>query len=139
LFVPEVGMVIRYAYLWADEDATGRDEASKDRPTLVLAVAVAASEVMVLAITHSRPTKATDAVPFPAHVKADLGLDDDPAWIVTTEANAFIWPGPDIRPVPNRKPSSPIYGKVPASVLKQVAISYLANRKRQSRMVKRQP
>ena len=133
---PEVGMVIRYAYLWADEAAGGRDEASKDRPTLVLAVAVAAGEIMVLAITHSPPTKPTDAVPFPANLKAALGLDD-PGWIVTTEANAFSWPGPDIRPVPNRKPASPIYGKVPASLLREVAISYLANRKRQQRTVKR--
>jgi hypothetical protein len=134
---PEVGMVIRYAYLWAGEEAAGRDEASKDRPTLVLAVAVAAGEVMVLAITHSPPNLPTDAVPFPAHLKAALGLDDDPAWIVTTEANAFTWPGPDIRPVPNRQPASPVYGKVSASLLKEVAISYLVNRKRQQRTVKR--
>jgi hypothetical protein len=134
---PEVGMVIRYAYLWADEEARGRDEASKDRPTLVLAVAVAAGEVMVLAITHSPPKKPTDAVPFPGHLKATLGLDNHPAWIVTTEANAFGWPGPDIRPVPNRQPASPIYGKVPDSLLRDVASSYLANRKRQLRTVKR--
>jgi hypothetical protein len=130
-------MVIRYAYLWADEAASGRDEANKDRPTLVLAVAVSAGEVMVVAITHAPPSKATDAVPFPTHLKAALGLDDDPAWIVTTEANAFGWSGPDIRPVPNRKPASPIYGKVPAGLLKEVAISFLANRKRQARTVKR--
>lgn len=35
------------------------------------------------------------------------------ACCVTTEANAFIWPGPDIRPVPGRTPTTMIYGRVP--------------------------
>lgn len=130
-------MVIRYAYLWADEDAVGREEGSKDRPSLVLAVAVSGAEVMVLAITHSKPRRSGDAVPFPQQLKLQLGLDGEPAWIITTEANAFVWPGPDLRPVPGRKPASPIYGRVNGSLLREVAQSYLANRKRQLRTVKR--
>lgn len=138
---PEVGMVIRYAYLWADERDRGNEEGRKDRPALVLAVAVVTdsgqTEVLVLAITHARPRRSSDAIPFPPHLKQAIGLDDEPAWIVTTEANAFVWPGPDIRPVGGKTPPTPVYGRVPASLLRDVASSYLANRKRQLRTVKR--
>lgn len=36
------GDVIRYAYLWADEGARGREAARKDRPAVVVAVSVTA-------------------------------------------------------------------------------------------------
>ncbi len=41
---PEPGSVIRYAYLWADEQRRGREEGRKDRPVLVLAVSVVQRE-----------------------------------------------------------------------------------------------
>jgi hypothetical protein len=50
-----------------------------------------------------------------------VGLDDAPAWIVTTEGNAFLRPGPDIRPIPARPPGTLVYGQVSASLLQQVA------------------
>jgi len=139
---PERGSVIRYAYLWADEHRRGREEAGKDRPTLVLALSVrsddGATEALVLAITHSPPQNKTDAVILPGAVKRRLGLDDEASFIVTTEANAFVWPGPDIRPIPGRNPVSVVYGKVPEELLQEAARSFLANRKRQrARMVKR--
>lgn len=37
---PQPGSVIGYAYLSADENAAGREEGRKDRPSLVLALAV---------------------------------------------------------------------------------------------------
>jgi hypothetical protein len=132
---PPRGAVIRYAYLWADEEARGREEGRKDRPALVLALSVrdvdGSVEVLVLAITRTPPADPAAAVPFPSDLKRRIGLDDAPSWIVTTEANAFVWPGPDIRPVPGRKPATAIYGHVPQGLLKQVAVSYLANRKMQ--------
>lgn len=139
---PERGSVIRYAYLWADENARGLEEGQKDRPALVLALFVkeadGTTEVLVLAVTHTPPADATDAVALPQDIKRRLGLDDAPSWIVTTEANAFIWPGPDIRPVPGRTPTTMIYGRVPDSLLRQVARSYLTNRDTQrSRLVPR--
>lgn len=136
---PRPGAVIRYAYLWAGEHAQGRDEGSKDRPALVLAVSVRSAtdvvEVLVLAVTHTPPADAASAVVLPADVKRLIGLDDAPSWIVTTEANAFAWPGPDIRPIPGRKPPSVIYGHVPDGLLRQIARSYLANRERQRKTV----
>jgi hypothetical protein len=132
---PERGSVIRYSYLWADEHARGREEGIKDPPALVLALAVVADDaqlrVLVLAITHVKPRFVSEAVELPSATKLALGLDDVPSWIVTTEANSFIWPGPDIRPVPGRKPSSPVYGRIPTMLLARVARSYLDNRERQ--------
>ena len=142
LAAPKPGSVIRYAYLWAGEDTRGRNEARKDRPALVLAISVRTDEgttqVMVLAITHSQPADPSDAIAIPPAVKRLLGLDSTASWIVTTEANGFIWPGPDVRPVPNRRPVTVIYGQIPAKLLSQVAKSYLANRARQqSRFISR--
>jgi len=139
---PERGSVIRYAYLWADENAAGQEEGRKDRPVLALALSVnqqdGATRLLVLPITHSPRTNPLDAVAIPSEVKRRLGLDDAPAWIVTTEANAFAWPGPDIRPIPGRRPSTAVYGRVPDSLLQRVARSFLANRERQqSRLVPR--
>jgi len=132
---PKSGTIIRYAYLWADQHRRGREEGDKDRPALVLTLAVKADngtvQVLVLAITHTAPGIASDAVPLPAAVKARLGMDKEPSWIVTTEANAFVWPGPDLRPIPGRRPRTVIYGRVPDNLLQQVAISFLTNRKHQ--------
>ncbi len=58
--------------------------------------------VTVVPITHSPPIDASDAVEIPAALKAHLGLDDVPSWIVVTETNDFLWPGPDLRPLPGR-------------------------------------
>jgi hypothetical protein len=139
---PERGSVIRYAYLWADENERGREESDKDRPALVLSLAISQAnghtELLVLAVTHTPSIDPEDAVPFPREAERRIGLDDLPSWIVTTEANAFVWPGPDIRPIPGRTPTTVVYGRVPDGLLRQVARSFLANRNRQrSRRVRR--
>jgi hypothetical protein len=41
--------------------------------------------VTVVPITHSAPPDLADAVEIPAPLKAYLGLDDMPSWIVVTE------------------------------------------------------
>jgi len=102
---------------------------------LVLAVSVRVqdgqTEVLVLAITHTAPKIATDAIAIPPAVKRRLKLDDEASWIVTTEANAFVWPGPDIRPIPGRSPKGVVYGKIPDDLLQRAARSFLSNRQRQ--------
>src|SRR5262245_35162488 len=131
---PSPGSVIRYSYLWADEHRRGVEEGRKDRPTLVLALVVGELEgkveVLVAAISHAAPAAPTDGVELSAEVKHSLGLDDHASWIVTTEANVFVWPGPDIRPVPGRTPVTVVYGRVPRNILVRVVRSYLANRAR---------
>jgi hypothetical protein len=139
---PPRGSIIRYAYLWAAESGWGKEEARKERPALVLTLAVreadGAIHVLALAITHTPPPDPAAAVELPQRVKDRLGLDASASWIVTTEANAFVWPGPDIRPVPGRKPQTVIYGQIPSELLQKVARSFLANRQRQrTRLIQR--
>jgi hypothetical protein len=63
--------------------------------------------VTVVPITHTAPSDPTEAVEIPAALKVHLGLDDLQSWIVVTETNDFLWPGPDLRP------ARPPYGMLP--------------------------
>jgi len=69
--------------------------------------------VTVVPVTHSPPSDPLDAVEIPRVLKAHLGLDDLPSWIVVTETNDFLWPGPDLRPVPGSQPPCFHYGMLP--------------------------
>ncbi|MDF3210404.1 MULTISPECIES: hypothetical protein [Mesorhizobium] len=69
--------------------------------------------ITVVPVTHSPPADPADAVEIPAPLKAYLGLDDTPSWIVVTETNHFLWPGPDLRPIAGSKPSRFDYGMLP--------------------------
>lgn len=69
------------------------------------------TQLLVAPITHARPERGADAVEIPANVKKQLGLDRERSWIVVTELNRFIWPGPDIRIVPGQ--ASPFYDALP--------------------------
>ena len=42
-----------------------------------------------------------------------LGLDNQRSWIVVTELNDFLWPGPDLRPIPGISPRRFDYGMLP--------------------------
>lgn len=109
LLPPRAGQVIAYSYLWAREHRLGLEEGRKDRPCAVVAARqiIAGREVVtVVPITHTPPHDPAEAVVIPASLKAHLGLDDAPAWIVITETNDFLWPGPDIRP-------GTVYGMLP--------------------------
>lgn len=102
---PQPGLVISYAYLWAREHGLGAEEGVKDRPCAIVAARqfMEGREVVtVVPVTHSPPADPADAVEIPPALKAHLGLDDMPSWIVVTETNDFLWPGPDLRPVPGR-------------------------------------
>lgn len=99
---PVPGLVIRYGYLWRREHLEGRDEGRKDRPcAIVAAIRSQAGErrVLVLPITHGAPP-ADAAIEIPAPVKRRLRLDARRSWIVVTEYNEFLWPGPDLRRAP---------------------------------------
>ena len=100
---PKVGWILRYSYLWQWQYLEGREDGDKDRPALVLALVAmledGATVVRVLPVTHTPPSDPTEAVEIPAPTKRRLGLDEDRSWIVLTESNRFVWPGPDIRSV----------------------------------------
>jgi hypothetical protein len=126
---PHPGLVIRYSYLWRREFETGRDEGSKDRPCAVIMALInedGEQDVLVLPITHSPPTHPGDAIEIPAVTKQRLQLDFDRSWIVLSEANRFLWPGPDLRPVPNSADRSIAYGVLPPRFFAVVREHYLA-------------
>jgi hypothetical protein len=126
---PVPGLVIRYSYLWRREHLQGREEARKDRPCAIIAAVHARdgddTRVLVLPITHAPPARAVLAVEIPAKVKARLGLDEDRSWIVLTEWNAFVWPGPDLRPAPGVAPPSIAYGMLPPGLFTIVQDQFL--------------
>lgn len=113
---PVPGLVISYSYLWSDEHTIGIEEGRKDRPCAIVAarrIVEGREVVTVVPITHSLPTDPADAIEMPAPLKAHLGLDDMPSWIVVSETNDFLWPGPDLRPIPGNSPSRFHYGMLP--------------------------
>lgn len=80
--------------------------------------AKAGTELIVAPVTHSAPDATDESLEMPANVKRDLRLDRDRSWIVLTEMNRFIWPGPDIRPV--GEAGDPYYGAIPDWLFVQV-------------------
>lgn len=114
---PVPGLVIRYSYLWRAQHLQGQEEGVKDRPcAVILVVRDSAGDdiVTVLPITHMPPSDLATALEIPAATKARLGLDDERSWIVLTEANRFVWPGPDLRPAIQGVAQSAAYGVLPA-------------------------
>lgn len=121
---PEPGLVISYADLWHDEARRGIEEGAKDRPCAVVLVAEkeegGETVVTVAPVTHTPPTRPQDAVEIPTPTKSRLGLDDQPSWIVVSEINRFVWPGPDLRPVPRSSQQRFDYGLLPPKLFAQV-------------------
>ena len=87
-------------------------------------------EVLVLPITHSPPTDPVDAIEIPTETKKRLGLDTDRSWIIVTEANEFLWPGPDLRSVPGGDASTIAYGPLPPRFFAQVRDTFLERDRR---------
>ena len=138
---PYAGLVIRYSYLWKREFDAGREEGTKDRPCAIVMTVVdeeGDKEVLVLPVTHSPPTDPADAIEIPPATKSRLGLDGERSWIVVTEANEFVWPGPDLRTVPGRDESTIAYGPLPPRFFAYVRDKFLErDRHEKSRRVKR--
>jgi hypothetical protein len=130
-----IGYIFRYSYLWHRQYVQGRREGDKDRPCLVLAIVKidenGRSIVRVLPITHSPPGNPDDAIEIPHAAKLRLGLDHDRSWIVLTESNRFIWPGPDMRPLDTE---TGYYGPLPPALFQQVKQRFVALAKSASHM-----
>jgi hypothetical protein len=125
---PEPGLVICYAYLWADEHEAGREEGIKDRPcAIVLArqIIEGVTVVTVAPITHTPPDDPALALEIPPQTKLRLGLDESPSWIIATEVNDFVWPGPDLRPIPGTKPPRYDYGVLPPALFRNLRDRFL--------------
>ena len=130
--LPAVGDVIRYAYLWSHEHAAGREEGSKDRPSAVVALVRkedGQDEVVVLPLTSTPPVEPGAAVEIPAETRARLGLQREPCWVVVTEYNHFVWPGPDLRPTEGGTGTF-AYGPLPDRVMAQIRAALAAWRQK---------
>ncbi len=131
---PYAGLIIRYSYLWKREFDAGREEGTKDRPCAIVMTVVdedGDKDVLVLPVTHSPPTDPADAIEIPATTKSRLGLDGERSWIVITEANEFVWPGPDLRTVPGRDESTIAYGPLPPRFFVHVRDKFLERDQRE--------
>lgn len=110
----------------------GQGEGLKDRPAVVVLAQQqmkAGLRLIVAPVTHAAPERNGDAVELPKPVKRNLGLDQERSWIVLSEVNSFIWPGPDVRPIDG---GDPLYGAIPDWLLKDVqsAIGWRAGKRR---------
>ena len=115
-------MVISYAYLWRGELEQGRDEGAKIRPAVIVLAAKdheGDTIVIVAPITRSVPSSPEDAIEVPTATKARLGLDSKRSWVVVSEVNRFVWPGPDLAPIPG-DPRRFDYGFLPPRFFKTI-------------------
>jgi uncharacterized protein YifN (PemK superfamily) len=120
---PFPGLVINYSYLWRKDYLTGQEEGVKDRPcAIVLSKKIEGNDtvVTVAAITHTEPEDPNMAVEIPLKVKEYLKLDTERSWIVCTEVNRFVWPGPDIRPIVRQGDKKYSYGVLPPKLFSKV-------------------
>ena len=119
---PEPGLVISYSYLWNNEHETGREDGTKDRPCVIVITVRdegGRQVVTVAPVTHSAPSVPEQAVEIPLATKQRLGLDEARSWVVVSEVNDFIWPGPDMRPLPHDA-SRFDYGLLPPGLFRQI-------------------
>ena len=126
---PAPGLVIRYSYLWMREYAAGRDEGVKDRPCAIVVMLTdedGDQVVTVLPITHTPPSDPSQAVEIPAETKRRLRLDRDRSWVMLTEANQFVWPGPDLRPAMPGNMGSVAYGVLPEALFNDIRRKFAA-------------
>jgi hypothetical protein len=135
---PRAGLVVRYAYLWADEAAQGHEEGRKDRPAAVILVLPVGDddEVVVAPITH-HPSATAVTIEIPRATARRLGLDNERQWIVVSDLNRFRWPGPDLRPVPGLGIESVVIGDLPAALLATVRAEVVALLKQSAATISR--
>ncbi|MBB3862607.1 hypothetical protein GGQ88_003909 [Novosphingobium hassiacum] len=104
---PAAGHILRYVYLFEEEQRQGRDEGVKER--FVVIVGVEGSRYLVAAITTKGEGR-KNAIVIPDEIARTAGLAPGSA-IVISEFNRFTWPGFDIRPL--MKQPGYIAGRLP--------------------------
>lgn len=123
---PTPGLVIRCDYVWLRDKAAGLTQ-GKERPACIVAAVdlpSAPNTVVVLPITHSAPDAANAGIEIPPRVRATLGLDDAPCWVIVSEFNADDWPSPGLGTVPG-SPGVFAYGMIPPGLFAQIKAVFL--------------
>lgn len=116
--LPQVGLVIRYDFLWSHEQARGQVAGAKDRPCVIVTAVVhgpdGQTDILVAPITHSTPGDDATAIEIPLRVGRHLGLDEERSYIIANETNSLSWDDPGIVPaVPGQRWA---YGRLPKSL-----------------------
>jgi len=112
-----------------EEYKRGQEEGVKDRPCAVILVIANEDDervVTVLPISHSPPADSKLVLEIPAPVKRRLKLDEQRSWVVLTEANRFVWPGPDLRPSKPGDSASVAYGPLPYTLFEEIRTKFIA-------------
>lgn len=120
---PKPGFVIRYLYDWSMPGAPVPAAAQKERPAVIILTVTkreARTLVRVAPITHRLPDRPDRAVELPQRTKARLGLDGERSWVILDHMNEFVWPGPDVRPVPGQEPATIYYGPLPPALYDEI-------------------
>lgn len=139
---PQIGLVIRYDFLWSHEQAKGYAQCAKERPCVIVTAIVrkttGETTVLVAPMTHSAPGEGDTAIEIPTAVRRHLGLDQARSYIVAGEGNSVSWDDPGI--VPAQPGIRWAYGRIPNALYDQLraAMIDLAGR-RQMQAVVRKP
>lgn len=134
---PSAGLVVRYDYLWRDEERRGRLEGAKDRPCAIVVAKTGEgidARAWLAPITHSPPADPKAAIEIPTKVKDHLGLDDDRSWIMTNELNSVAWNDPGIVPATSSRWA---YGFLPPKLAKSLVEKVLEQQRQKPRVVDR--
>ncbi|WP_299758387.1 type II toxin-antitoxin system PemK/MazF family toxin [uncultured Boseongicola sp.] len=91
---PEVGLVIRYDFLFKEDRDRGY-QSGKDRPNSIVVSARIQGHGdqrnLVVPITHTPPLHASEGIEVPLKIAHHLGLDDRQMWVKVNDMNSFTW------------------------------------------------
>ena len=123
---------------WDCRCAPEEEDRVKRVPAILLATSAGKwIEVLALPITHTPPSNPKEAFELPPATKVRLGLDGERSWVVLTEVNWFVWPGPDLRRVSPQRDTC-LYGFLPENIFGAIRHEFLKLRgERRVRIVPR--
>jgi len=125
---PKPGFVIRYLHDLSAPGEVSSPSNVKERPAVVIMAVTRQGDrtvVRVAPITHRWPGNGDRAMELPQQTKARLGLDGQRSWVILDHANEFVWPGPDVRPVPDRGPATIYFGPPPPAFYQALKLKLL--------------
>jgi mRNA-degrading endonuclease toxin of MazEF toxin-antitoxin module len=138
---PEIGLVIRYDFLWSHEQAKGYAQGAKDRPCVIVTAIVrrttGETTVLVAPITHSAPGEGDTAIEIPVAVRRHLRLEEARSYIISNEANSVSWDDPGV--VPAQPGVRWAYGRIPKALYDRLraAMIDLAGRRQMKAFVRK--
>ncbi|HEY8190675.1 MAG TPA: hypothetical protein VIF12_08310 [Micavibrio sp.] len=98
---PFPGLVIGYSYLWHHDYKLERDFSEKPATHgIVLSVEEEVGDkIVIVAALADAKRKDGECIELPEATRVRLGLPSPRYWIILSEINRFVWPGPDLRSV----------------------------------------